>query len=71
MRDTCTPASNGGANARIMKMMGLRKPTKLPRKDASEVSGERHKIKVTLLLTVSEHYFKTTAPLYQILFIGF
>lgn len=46
MRDTCTLASNGGANARIMKMMGLRKPTKLPRKDASEVSGERHKIKM-------------------------
>lgn len=49
MRDTSTQASNGGANARIMKMMGLGKPTKLPRKDVSEVGADRHKIKVTLL----------------------
>ncbi|XP_024018956.1 ubiquitin carboxyl-terminal hydrolase 15 [Morus notabilis] len=46
MRDTSTQASNGGANARIMKMMGLGKPTKLPRKDVSEVGADRHKIKM-------------------------
>ncbi|XP_062090164.1 ubiquitin carboxyl-terminal hydrolase 15 [Humulus lupulus] len=46
MRDAPMQACDGGANTRILKMMGLKKPTKLTRKDVSEVSGDRHKTKM-------------------------
>ena len=46
IRDASVQASNGSANARIMKMMGLKKPMKLSRKDVAEVC---HRAKVILL----------------------
>ena len=49
-------------------MMGLKKPTKLTRKDFSEVSGDRHKIKVTLFVQCALCDFCWTAHLNYILF---
>ncbi|PON46263.1 Ubiquitinyl hydrolase [Parasponia andersonii] len=46
LRDTPIQASEGGANTRILKMMGLKKPAKLTRKDVSELNGDRHRIKM-------------------------
>ncbi|XP_034210822.1 ubiquitin carboxyl-terminal hydrolase 15 isoform X3 [Prunus dulcis] len=48
MRDTTTQGSNGIANLRIMKMMGLKKPKTITREDAPEVNGYRHKTKKVL-----------------------
>lgn len=45
MRDTTTHGSNGIANLRIMKMMGLKKPKTITREDVPEVNGYRHKTK--------------------------
>lgn len=63
IRDTPIQTSDGGANARILKMMGLRKPAKLTRKDVSEISGDRHRIKVTLFVWCTLHDFSFTAHL--------
>ncbi|XP_008226232.1 PREDICTED: ubiquitin carboxyl-terminal hydrolase 15 isoform X1 [Prunus mume] len=48
MRDTTTQGSNGIANLRIMKMMGLKKPKTITREDAPEVNGYRHKTRKVL-----------------------
>ncbi|KAF3442285.1 hypothetical protein FNV43_RR16201 [Rhamnella rubrinervis] len=46
MRDTSSQPNNGVANTSIMKMMGLRKQTKLARQDVSEASGDRQRTKM-------------------------
>jgi ubiquitin carboxyl-terminal hydrolase 36/42 len=46
LKDAPIQASDGGANTRILKTLGLKKQTKLTRKDVSEVSGDRHKTKM-------------------------
>ncbi|XP_062011853.1 ubiquitin carboxyl-terminal hydrolase 15 [Rosa rugosa] len=48
MRETTPQGSNGMANIKIMKMMGLKKPKNITRQDVPEVSGYRHKTKKVL-----------------------
>lgn len=48
--DSAIEASNEVANPRMLKMMGLRKPTKLSRQDPQIISSGRHKIKVIDIL---------------------
>ncbi|KAM1539438.1 hypothetical protein ACFX10_004227 [Malus domestica] len=46
MRDTTAQGSNGIANVRIMKMMGLKKPKNFTRQEVPELNGYQQKTKV-------------------------
>lgn len=49
MRDTSLQPNNGIANSRIIKMMGLRKQSKLNRQDVLDTGGDRQRAKVILV----------------------
>lgn len=49
MRDTSLQPNNGIANSRIIKMMGLRKQSKLNRQDVLDTDGDRQRTKVILV----------------------